>query len=124
MTASELLQKIRVDMKETDLVANEAQLDPEELVSKYAIPALNNLKEIQSGLYQDYFLAEQGLVSKLKNKVIRKIANVTRNTVELPLMRQQKFNDNTTAVLEYLFTENAKLKSRIAELEKQLPKAS
>lgn len=124
MTASELLQKIRVDMKETDLVANEAQLDPEELVSKYAIPALNNLKEIQSGLYQDYFLAEQGLVSKLKNKIIRKIANVTRNTVELSLMRQQKFNDNTTAVLEYLFTENAKLKSRIAELEKQLPKAS
>jgi hypothetical protein len=32
-------------------------------------------------------------------------------------MRQQKFNDNVTAILEYLFEENAKLRSRIAELE-------
>lgn len=118
MTASELLKKIRENIEISEVSASGVPVNPEELISKYAIPALNNLKEIQSGLYQDYFLAEQGLARKLKNKAIRKLANVTRNTVELPLMRQQKFNDNVTAVLEYLFEENAKLKKRIAELEK------
>lgn len=119
MSAEELLKKIRENIEMTEVTANGRAINPEELVSKYAIPALNNLKEIQSGLYQDYFLAEQGTVRKMKNKVIRKIANVTRNTVELPLMRQQKFNDNVTAVLEYLFEENAKLRQRISELEKK-----
>lgn len=118
MTATQLLEKIREHIEATEITADSANLNAEELVTKYAIPALNNLKEIQSGLYQDYFLNDKGLSSKLKNKVIRKIANVSRNTVELSLMRQQKFNDNVTAVLEYLFAENSKLKQKITELEK------
>ncbi len=118
MTATELLEKIREHIDATEITTDSAHLDAEELVTKYAIPALNNLKEIQSGLYQDFFLNDNGFTSKLKNKVVRKIANVSRNTVELSLMRQQKFNDNVTAVLEYLFAENAKLKKTIAELEK------
>lgn len=119
MTAEQLLAKIKEDIEMTEVSAIGTKLSAEELVVKYAIPALNNLKEIQSGLYQDYFVSDKGFSRKLKNKVIRKIANITRNTVELSLMRQQKFNDNVTAVLEYLFTENAELKKRIAELEKK-----
>lgn len=117
MTAEELLNKIRTALKSEGLEAEMATADPELLVTKYAIPALNNLKDIQSSLYTDYYLDESGLQRKLKNKVIRKLSNVTRNTVEMPLMRQQKFNDNVTAVLEYLISENAKLRAEIAQLK-------
>lgn len=117
MTAQELLKRIRADISENDIGISAAKSDPETLVAKYAIPALNNLKDIQSSLYADFFLDEQGWQRKIKNKVIRRIANVSRNTVELPLMRQQKFNDNVTAVLEYLFDENARLRAKIADLE-------
>ena len=67
-----------------------------------------------------FYLNEQGFSRKIKSQLIRKIANVSRNTVELPLMRQQKFNDNVVLLLEYLFEENKKLK---AELNKSQPKA-
>ena len=117
MTAQELLTRIRADINMSDIDQSAKKADPEELVAKYAIPALNNLKDIQSALYADFFLDQNGWQRQVKNKVIRKIANVTRNTVELPLMRQQKFNDNVSAVLEYLFDENARLKARIAKLE-------
>jgi hypothetical protein len=117
MNAETLLAKIRKDLDESEISSLDSGLDAEAMVAKYAIPALNNLKDVQSGLYADFFLDESGWQRKVKNKVIRKIANVARNTVEIPLMRQQKFNDNVTAVLEYLFSENKKLHERIKELE-------
>ena len=117
MDAQTLLKKIRKNLRETEISDTDKQIAPDELVVKYVIPALNNLKDVQSALYRDFFLDEVGLERKVKNVIIRKIANVTRNTVENSFMRQQKFNDNVTAVLEYLFTENAKLKEKIKILE-------
>jgi hypothetical protein len=81
------------------------------------MPAIKNIKEIQSALYNDFYVGGKGLKGKLKSLAIRKMANVSRNTVELALMRQQKFNDNVAVVLEYLIQENKKLHNRLKDRE-------
>jgi len=118
--ASELLAKIRQLLIKEDLLTETDRPSPEDMIKKYALPSLNGTKDILSSLYSPFYLNEQGFSRKIKSQLIRKIANVSRNTVELPLMRQQKFNDNVVLLLEYLFEENKKLK---AELNKSQPKA-
>jgi hypothetical protein len=113
--AEQLLDKVN------DVLANEGvplRKDKEDMftmIEKYALPAIQNLKEIQSGLYNEFFIGSKGLKGKLKAMAIRKIANVSRNTVELSLMRQQKFNDNVALILEYLIDENRKLRAEKGE---------
>jgi hypothetical protein len=112
----ELLSGIRELLIKEDVIAESDKPDPEELIMKYALPSLNNVKDVMGSLYSPFYLNEQGLTRKLKSQLIRKIANVSRNTMELPLMRQQKFNDNVALLLEYLFEENKKLKAELRKL--------
>ena len=107
-----LLDKVNEVLSDEGITLAKEKTDQLEMIEKYALPALQNLKEIQSGLYNEFFIGSKGPFGKLKAMVIRKIANVSRNTVELSLMRQQKFNDNVATILEYLIEENKRLSSK------------
>jgi hypothetical protein len=110
----EILEKVRQMLAEQGITGSEKP-DPEQLVFEYLLPALDELKEIQSALYEPFSSAESGMVRKVKNGLIRKMANVTRNTVELSLMRQQKFNDNVSLIIRYLLEENKRLKEQLGK---------
>lgn len=108
--SEKLLGNVNKILREEGLSLQADKEDSLEMIQKYAMPALHNLKEIQASLYNEFFVGSKGPLGKLKGKVIGKIANVSRNTVELALMRQQKFNDNVVTILEYLVEENKRLK--------------
>lgn len=110
----EIIEKVKEMLAEQGIVGSEKP-DPEQLVFDYLLPALDELKEIQSALYEPFAASESGMVRKVKNGLIRKMANVTRNTVELSLMRQQKFNDNVSLIIRYLLEENRKLKEQLGK---------
>jgi len=110
--AEKLLDKVNTVLSDEGIPLTTDKADQFEMIEKYALPALHNLKEIQSGLYNEFFIRSKGPFGKLKAMIIRKIANVSRNTVELSLMRQQKFNDNVASILEYLIEENKRLKDK------------
>jgi hypothetical protein len=107
-----LLDKVNDVLLDEGITLSKEKTDQLEMIEKYALPALQNLKEIQSGLYNEFFISPKGPLGKLKGMIIRKIANVSRNTVEISLMRQQKFNDNVATILEYLIEENKRLKDK------------
>lgn len=116
--AEDLLDKIRAVIKEEG-VANMSRIeDRDELINEFILPALERSKDIQKDLYTDFTSDSSGTLTQLKRKVINKIANITRNVVEKSFMRQQKFNNNTKLLLEYLVEENKALRDKIAELEK------
>lgn len=113
---NELLNKVRGILKDEGY-DNEG-IDIEKLILDRLLPSLDELKEIQSPLYEPFYSEGNGTIKKLKGKVIRKIANVTRNTVELSLSRQQKFNDNVSLILSFLVKENQDLKKKLDKLSK------
>ena len=95
--------------------------DQQELAENFILPALESSKDIQRHLYTD-FTSGGGMLRKVKNKAITKIANITRNTVEKSFMRQQKFNDNILKLASYLLKENKKLKEELKQLKQQYGK--
>ncbi len=111
--AEKLLGDIRSELKAEGVKLNSSQ-DQQELIDKYIIPALESSKDIQRHLYTG-FTSDGNMLRRIKNKVIQKIANVTRNTVEKSFMKQQKFNDNVFQLLGYLLNENKKLKEELAK---------
>ena len=117
--ADKLLLNINKVLTNEGIPLNKTRENDLEMIEKYALPAIQNLKEIQSALYNDFFVGGKGIVGKAKGKIIRKMANVSRNTVELALMRQQKFNDNVVTILEYLLSENKRLRSAQGEQGKR-----
>ena len=113
--AEELIDKVNEVLANEGMPLKKDKINQLEMIEKYALPALENLKEIQSGLYNEFFIGSKGPLGKLKAMIIRKIANVSRNTVELSLMRQQKFNDNVALILEYLVEENKRISAKKEE---------
>lgn len=111
-----ILEKAREILKNEGWQQN-SKPEMEKIIKEYLLPALDELKEIQSPLYEQFYQGGDGTVRKFKNKLINKIANITRNTVELSLMKQQKFNDNLTLIVTYLLEQNLKLKEEINSLK-------
>jgi hypothetical protein len=108
-----LLEEVRKLLAEEGYRSGQ-EPDAEELITRYVLPALESSKDIQRHLYTD-FTGGGGGIRSLKNKVIKKFANVTRNTVEKSFMRQQKFNDNVLILLRYLLQENEELRRKLAQ---------
>lgn len=106
----ELLQKVRELVEQEGLGSNQ-ELSEEELIKKYIIPALKNTGEVQSDLYLDFTPSTGGFLRKIKNNILRKVSNITRNTVERSWMKQEKFNKHLVTLLEYLYQENLRLRS-------------
>jgi hypothetical protein len=82
-----------------------------------SIELANESKAILGGLYFDFRKADRGFFRKLKNKVIGKIANIVRNTMERPLLTQQKYNEQIYYLVNMLLEENKQLRSELAELK-------
>ena len=77
-----ILEKAREILKNEGWQQN-SKPEMEKIIKEYLLPALDELKEIQSPLYEQFYQGGDGTVRKFKNKLINKIANITRNTVEL-----------------------------------------
>lgn len=107
-----ILQRVNEFLKDQGVELT-AQKSQKEVIEQYILKTLRNNKEIQKDLYTPITFASDNKLRKLKNFVINKIANITRNTVEKSLTKQQKYNDNVLLVLEYLITENQQLRSQL-----------
>ncbi|MFQ5493123.1 MAG: hypothetical protein ACE5DX_03130 [Candidatus Dojkabacteria bacterium] len=116
MKKEDLLESVRKLVKDEGV--DNAEIDEHELIDRYALEAVGSSKDVLGQLYFD-FTSGRGILRKIKNLVIDKIANVSRNTVERSLMKQQRFNDNTALLLRYLYEENRKLTEKIRKLEKK-----
>lgn len=118
--AKELLKKVRdlLQAEGKNLKGNIG--DETDLMKDYVLEAIRNTKDIQKHLYNEFLPQGKGLTRRVKNLIIGKIANVTRNTVERSLIKQQKFNENVALLLEFLFKENQKLRGQIKEITKKL----
>jgi hypothetical protein len=118
--SDKLLENVNKVLEEEGIMLKKYKENPLETIEKYALPAIRSLKEIQSALYNDFFVGGKGIKGKIKKKIIGKMANVSRNTVELSLMRQQKFNDNVTMILEYLIDENKRLHDKLNDKDSKM----
>lgn len=110
MTPQELLKEMRKLIINRGEDGSDTPLSDEELADKYALAAIEHNKNVLQELYFDFTNTGGGVVRKSKNAVIRKLANISRNTMELAIIRQQKFNDSVYFVLKYLIEENKKLR--------------
>ncbi|HLD04069.1 MAG TPA: hypothetical protein VJC17_04820 [Candidatus Dojkabacteria bacterium] len=107
--AQELLKKVRDLLKSEGRNLESNIGDEADLMKDYVLEAIKNTKDIQKHLYAEFLPKGKGFTRRIKNLILGKIANVTRNTVERSLIKQQKYNENVALLLEYLFKENQKL---------------
>lgn len=115
--SEQLLKKVKDLVKSEGHARRNSIEDEAEVIKAYVLPAINSSKDVQRHLYTDFTHGGGDGLRKLKNKVLRKIGNVAINVTERPFMKQQKFNDNTALLLQYLFEENERLRKRIEDLE-------
>jgi hypothetical protein len=113
LTSKELLKEVRKLIDERGEDGSDTQISDGELAEKYALEAILHNKNVLQEMYYDFAPASGGVARKAKNKVIRKFANIARNTMELTVIRQQKFNDSVYFVLKYLLEENKKLRNEL-----------
>lgn len=109
--------------KVKNLLANEGissrdKIEIENEIESYLLPSLDKFREVQRFIYEPFLYEKSGFVGKLKNKVLGKIGNVSRNVVEKSVMRQQKYNDNVYILLMHLYNKNRDLEEKLAKLER------
>jgi hypothetical protein len=120
-----LLSRIKKYAKDENLSkTNEAYESNDPRLIEAALELAEKSKSILGGLYYDFRKPSQGLLRNIKNKVIGKIANIVRNTLERPLLTQQKFNEQSFYLLKLLLEENKKLKQDIEDLKKYVKKTN
>lgn len=119
MKNQELLNNIKQFLDDEHLSKSTEQYaanDPR--LVEAALELANNSKSILGGLYYDFRKPNDGFLRKTKNKIVGKIANIVRNTLERPLLTQQKFNEQTYYLLNLLLEENKQLKKQLDRSEK------
>lgn len=116
--AQNLLSEIKNYAKDEHLATgSESYTNNDPRLVAAALELAESSKAILGGLYYDFRKTEDGTLRKLKNKVIGKIANIVRNTLERPLLTQQKFNEQSFYLIKLLLEENRKLRAELAELK-------
>jgi len=115
-----LLERLRTLLQAEGIATKQGIGDEADLMKDYVLEAIRNTKDVQKHLHTDFLPQGTGLKRRLKNVILNKIANVSRNTVERSFIKQQKFNDNVALLLEYLFEENQKLRAKVSALEQKL----
>lgn len=114
--SEQIMASLQKYIKEKDILNADGQEMDQEKMLKYLLAGVESSRDIQSGLYNN-FQKQGSLARKIKNKIITKVGNITRNVVELSFMRQQKFNEGAYALLAFLVKENIELKEEIANLK-------
>lgn len=118
MDSDKLLTNLREYIKDKNLTDAQNDFDKKELLEEYVIPNLSTYKDIQGELFKKMDMPEGGIVRNVKNKVINKLSNVSKNTVERSVAKQQQFNNAVFLILEYLLEENKKLTKEINSIKK------
>jgi hypothetical protein len=109
----ELLLKLREIIKEKEIPEPGADISMKEYILESVLPVLEATKDIQAPLYDSVFTEKKGLVGKVKNLLLGKMANITRNVVENSFIRQQKFNNSILQLFKYLVEENIELEKKL-----------
>lgn len=84
-----------------------------------ALEVAQQSKSLMGGLYQDFRKREDSFARRLKNKIIGKIANIVRNTLERSLQTQQRFNDQIYYLTKLHNEKIAALETEITKLKQQ-----
>ena len=115
--AKEILERLRKYISERDvLYTSPAEVSDEKLM-EYLLTGMDANKDIQTGLYSMSYKSG-GVVRKIKNKIIEKVGNISRNVVEVSITKQQKYNEAVGGILSYLIKQNEVLKKEIEELKR------
>lgn len=112
----ELLKKVRELLKHEG-ISSSNKVEIENEIESYLLPSLDKFREVQRFIYEPFLYDKEGVISKLKNRILNKIGNVSRNVVERSIMRQQKYNDNVYILLMHLYKKNQELEERLKSLE-------
>lgn len=112
----ELLKKVK-ELLKYEGVPSSDKIEIENEIESYLLPSLDKFREVQRFIYEPFLYDKEGVVSKLKNQILNKIGNVSRNVVERSIMRQQKYNDNVYILLMHLYKKNQELEERLKSLE-------
>lgn len=111
-----LLEKVKRLLKSEGVSARD-KIEVENEIESYLLPSLDKFREVQRFIYEPFLYEKAGFIGKLKNKILNKIGNVSRNVVEKSVMRQQKYNDNVYILLMHLYNKNRDLEEKLAKLE-------
>lgn len=112
----ELLKKVRELLKHEG-ISSSNKVEIENEIESYLLPSLDKFREVQRFIYEPFLYDKEGVISKLKNQILNKIGNISRNVVERSIMRQQKYNDNVHILLMHLYKKNQELEERLKSLE-------
>jgi len=114
--AQEILNRLREYMKNKEISDNVRHSISDDELLEYLLSGIDASKDIQSSLYPTNE-RPGGIIRKIKNLIIGKVSNITRNVVELSIIKQQRFNEGLTGVMAYLVKENKELKKEVEELK-------
>lgn len=119
MENRELLNKVASIRKSEhfNLKTNKNNGISKEQKVKIALEIAKDTQGVLRHLNREFRKPDRGFIRTLKNKVIGKIGNIVRNVLDKPLISQQKYNQQVSFIIDYLFKENKNLKKRIKELE-------
>lgn len=119
--SSEMLEKIKEYARQENLSQSKQTYESNDpRLIEAALELSEKSKSILGGLYYDFRKPSDSFVRNLKNKVIGKITNIVRNTLERPLLTQQKFNEQSHYLVKVLIEENKKMKKEIADIKKNI----
>lgn len=111
-----MLEKVR-KLLASEGVSSGDKIEIEDEIESYLLPSLDKFREVQRFIYEPFLYEKAGFVGKLKNLILGKVGNISRNVVERSVMRQQKYNDNVYILLMHLYERNRELEKRLKKLE-------
>jgi hypothetical protein len=118
MGAEEVRAKIKKYLEDEHLDSSTNTYDKNDpRLIEASLEIAEESKSIMGGLYFDFRKPEDSFTRKIKNKIIEKIANIVRNTLERPLLTQQKFNEQMYYLVNTLLDENKQLKQELEKLK-------
>jgi len=122
INSNKFLTDLKNYAKSEHLDSDNSYLENNERLTTAALELADKSKSILGGLYYDFRKADNSFMRKVKNLIIAKIANIVRNTLERPLLTQQKFNQQSYFLIAELYKENKLLRTELTKL-KTAPKS-
>lgn len=101
-TADELLARLRDLLEQEGISIPENTKTDGKMIESYVLPALENSQNVLADLYTD-IAGGSGSFKGLKQKLVQKIASVSRNTMEKSMIRQQRYNEMMLTLVRYLY---------------------
>lgn len=120
--SKQVLAKLDQFLSEKGLAETTTQMDEKTKLTQFGLPALNATKAILQDIHSYRPPSGSSPLRVVKNKIINLIKNVAISTVELAMIKQNKFNELTSQFVVYLMAENERLSKEVSELKSRLTK--